>query len=130
MTRSFAGQRVLVVEDEILVSWAAQDMLADLGCVALGPAASVDQALEIIASQALDAALLDINLNGQLSYPVADTLARLGVPFVFVTGYDLARIPEAYRAAPALQKPLHRPELAATLAEMLPPASDAESATP
>lgn len=112
MDSPISGRRVLVVEDEVLVSWVAQDMLADLGCVVVGPASSVEQALATIASTALDAAVVDINLNGHLSYPVADALIARGVPFVFVTGYDRGGIPEAYRVHPVLQKPLARGVLA------------------
>ena len=129
MSRRLSGLRVLLVEDEVLVSWLTQDLLEDLGCVVLGPVASIAQALSAIATQAIDAVVLDINLDGQLSYPVADALALRGVPYVFVTGYDIGRRPDAYRAAPALQKPLDRTELARTLASVLPPPTpDTQSA--
>src|SRR4051794_22900016 len=82
-----SGRRVLVVEDEMIVAWLLQDMLADLGCAVVGPAARVSQALAMIDAEAIDAAVLDVNLNGQKSYPVADALAARGMPFVFSTGY-------------------------------------------
>ena len=112
------GRRVLVVEDEVLVSWIAQDLLADMGCVVIGPAASVDQALEVIATMGLDAAVLDINLNGQMSYPVADELIARGVPFVFATGYDRGGIPERYQRFSVLQKPLMREALRQAMSAM------------
>ena len=121
MNSPFSGRRVLLVEDEILVAWLLEDTLADLGCAVVGPAASVQQALAMIDAQAIDAAVLDANLNGQLSYPVADALAPRGVPFVFSTGYNKDRMPDGYRAFPVLQKPYHWSELSDILAKLLTP---------
>ena len=67
----------------------------------------------------IDAAVLDVNLNGQMSYPIADALAARGVPFVFSTGYDKDTLLDGYRAFPILQKPLHRSILGDTLAKLL-----------
>jgi CheY-like chemotaxis protein len=123
-----SGRRVLLVEDEIIVAWLLEDMLADLGCVVVGPAASVNQALAMIDTEAIDAAVLDVNLNGQMSYPIADALAAHGVPFVFSTGYHKDRLLERYRTLPALQKPFHLSELTDMLAMLLTPKrSGAES---
>ena len=72
MNSHLSGRRVLVVEDEIIVSWLLEDMLADLGIVVVGPAACVKQALAMIDGEAIDAAVLDINLDGQAP---ADRLA-------------------------------------------------------
>jgi DNA-binding NtrC family response regulator len=117
----FSNCRVLLVEDEMLVAWLIEDMLADLGCAVIGPASSVNQALAMIDAEAIDAAVLDLNLNGQMSYPVADALAAHGVPFVISTGYDKDTLPDDYRACPVLQKPIHRSELSDTLAKLLTP---------
>jgi CheY-like chemotaxis protein len=125
MDNSLSGKRVLVVEDEVMVSWLLEDMLANLGCVVIGPAVRVDQALAIIESEPLDAAVVDLNLNGQISYPVADALAARGVPFVFSSGYSQDRLLEKYRSFPVLQKPFHRSELAEVLAKLLTPKSKA-----
>ena len=119
MDNPLSGRRVLVVEDEIIVSWLLQDMLADLGCEVVGPAGRVDQALAMIETEALDAVLLDLNLNGQMSYPVADALVARGVPFVFSTGHAKNRLLEAYQAFPVLQKPFHRLEVGDALANLL-----------
>ncbi len=121
MNSPFSGRRVLVVEDEMIVAWLLEDMLADLGCTVVGPAASVNQALAMIDAEAIDVAVLDVNLNGQMSYPIADVLAARGVPFVFSTGYDKDRLLDGYRTFPALQKPFHRSELGDTLAKLLTP---------
>jgi CheY-like chemotaxis protein len=117
----FGGRRVLLVEDEMILAWLIRDMLAELGCVAIGPAATVDQALAMIDAEAIDAAVLDVNLNGHMSYPVADALVARGVPFVFATGYDKDRLPETYKAVPVLQKPYHQSELSDALAKLLRP---------
>jgi CheY-like chemotaxis protein len=121
MNRPFSNRRVLLVEDEMLVAWLIEDMLADLGCAVIGPASSVNQALAMIDAEAIDAAVLDLNLNGQMGYPVADALAAHGVPFVISTGYDKDTLPDDYRACPVLQKPIHRSELSDTLAKLLTP---------
>ena len=121
MNSPLSGRRVLVVEDEMIVAWLLEDMLADFGCVVVGPAARVEQALAVIDAEAIDAAVLDLNLNGQKSYPVADALAARGVPFVFSTGYDKGSLLDGYRSFPVLQKPYHRAELGDTLAKLLTP---------
>jgi CheY-like chemotaxis protein len=111
MPDSLSGRRILVVEDELIVARLIEDMLADLGCLVVGPAVSVGDALSMIEQQPVDAAVLDVNLSGQMSYPVADALAAHGTPFVFSTGYASNRLQEGYRAFPALQKPYHLSEL-------------------
>jgi CheY-like chemotaxis protein len=121
MNSPFSGRRVLVVEDEMIVAWLLEDMLADLGCAVVGPAASLNQALAMIDAEVIDVAVLDVNLNGQTSYPIADALAARGVPFVFSTGYDKDRLLDGYRTFPVLQKPFHRSELGDTLAKLLTP---------
>src|SRR5580658_6911956 len=117
----FSNCRVLLVEDEMLVAWLIEDMLADLGCAVIGPASSVNQALAMIDAEAIDAAVLDLNLDGQMSYPVADVPAAHGVPFVISTGYDKDTLPDDYRARPVLQKPMQRSELSDALAKLLTP---------
>jgi CheY-like chemotaxis protein len=121
MNSSFSSRRVLVVEDEMIVAWLLEDMLAELGCAVVGPAVSVDQALAMIDAQPIDVAVLDVNLNGQTSYPIADVLATRGVPFVFSTGYDKDRLPDGYRTCPVLQKPFRRSQLVDALAKLLAP---------
>ena len=121
MTNPLSGRRVLLVEDESMVAWLLEDMLVDLGCAVVGPAAGVNQALAMIDAEAIDAAVLDVNLNGQMSYPVADALAARGVPFVFSTGYNKVSLPNSYQIFPVLQKPFDRLKLGDTLAKLLTP---------
>jgi CheY-like chemotaxis protein len=115
----FSGRRVLLVEDEPIVAWLLKDMLVDLGCSVVGPAADVNQALAMIEAESIDVAVLDVNLRGQMSYPIADVLVARGVPFVFSTGYDKDRLLDGYRTIPTLQKPFHRSDLGDTLAKLL-----------
>ena len=119
MSSPFSSCKVLVVEDERFVVWFLEDMLAELACMVVGPASTVNQALAMIDAEAIDAAVLDVNLNGQMSYPIADALAARGVPFVFSTGYDKDRLLDGYRTFAVLQKPYHRAELEDTLAGLL-----------
>jgi CheY-like chemotaxis protein len=118
----FSGRRVLVIEDEMMVAMLLKDILADLGFTVVGSAARVEHALALIeAAGALDAAVLDINLNGQMSYPVADALVARGVPFLFATGYGRDSVMNGYRSFPLLQKPFRLLELAEALTKLLPP---------
>jgi hypothetical protein len=73
----------------------------------------------MIDAESVDMAVLDVNLKGQMSYPIADMLIARGVPFVFSTGYDVGRLLAGYRTFPALQKPFHRAELTDTLVKLL-----------
>ena len=108
--------RILVVEDETMVAMLIEDILDELGYTAIGPAARVAEALQILETEALDGALLDVNLLGETSYGIADALAERGCPFIFTTGYGGAGLEEAYRDRPVLQKPFTRERLAEALA--------------
>ena len=106
--RSSAKQlAVLVVDDEALVAMVLEDLLLNLGCEVVGPAGDVSSAIDLIANgdRAIDGAILDVNLRGELVYPVADALQRRGVPFVFVSGYAGYGIDPRYAAIPAIAKP-------------------------
>ena len=105
------GPRVLVVEDEALVSMMLEDMLDDLGCAVIGPAASLSTGLAMAREGGFDAAVLDVNLAGQQVFPIADVLAANGVPFVFATGYGRAGLREQDGARPVVQKPYSLREL-------------------
>ncbi|MDB5559865.1 MAG: hypothetical protein JWQ36_2799 [Enterovirga sp.] len=110
-SRTLAGVRVLVVEDEVAISLLLEDMLLEMGCEVVGPAGRLSAAAELAANEQLDIAVLDVNLAGQPIYPVAEALAARGVPFVFSTGYGSAGIDEPFRDRPVLQKPFAQNEL-------------------
>lgn len=106
MSQAFAGRRVLVVEDESLVAMLLETILEDMGCVPVGPAATVDEGLQLAGGgQPLDAALLDVNVAGKQVFPIAEALKARGVPFVFSTGYGEGGLPDEWRGQPTLQKP-------------------------
>ena len=110
------GLRVLIVEDERLVALTIEEMLAEIGCVAAGVAASVKEALWAVRSgPAIDAAILDVNLGPEQVFPVADELAARGVPFVFSTGYGPADLSHRYPGRAVLHKPYRPGVLALTL---------------
>jgi CheY-like chemotaxis protein len=108
---TLSSLKVLVVEDEALVSMLVEDMLTDLGCVVVGPAAEIEEALRLAGSADIDAALLDVNLGGRPIFPVADALKARGVPFAFASGYGEAGLSEDHRGAAVLQKPFREADL-------------------
>ncbi len=112
------GLRVLVVEDEMMVSMLLEDMLADLGCLVVGPAARLDEAMMLADSQPFDCALLDVNLAGQQSFPLADSLRNLKTPFAYATGYGEASLRAQDRGAIILMKPFRESDLVRVLTEM------------
>jgi CheY-like chemotaxis protein len=120
MDRFLSGQRVLVVEDEMLVLMNIEDALADFGCEAVSVAATVDQALALVETRPFDVAMLDVNLNGRTSYAVADVLALRNIPFVFSTGYGAHGVEPRFADRPVLRKPYGDEHLAAVLAGLLP----------
>lgn len=113
------GRRVLVVEDEMLILMMIEDMLAELGCTQVVTAATVQKALALVADQEFDAAMLDMNLNGNDTYEVADALAARRVPYLFATGNILSGVRENYRAASFLRKPYTLDDLAHTFIQIL-----------
>jgi CheY-like chemotaxis protein len=105
------GLRILVVEDEAAISLLLEDMLLDFGCEVIGPAARLSAALEAVEREAVDLAILDVNVAGEPIYPVAEALVQRRVPFVFSTGYGSAGIKDAFRDRPVLQKPFAQHDL-------------------
>ncbi|KLK92059.1 chemotaxis protein CheY [Microvirga vignae] len=105
------GLRILVVEDEAAISLLLEDMLLDFGCEVIGPAARLSAALDAVAREQMDLAILDVNVAGEPIYPVAEALAERSIPFVFSTGYGSAGIRDAFRDRPVLQKPFAQHDL-------------------
>jgi PAS domain S-box-containing protein len=101
-----AGNQVLVVEDEALVAMALRETLSDLGYSVVGPFSRMSEAILALRSARVDAAVLDINLGGEVVYPLADVLAADQVPFIFVTGYGAEEIERRFAGVPVLQKPI------------------------
>jgi CheY-like chemotaxis protein len=100
-----SAKRVLVVEDEYLVAMDMSAYLEAAGAQVVGPASNVDAALEVLKRSELDGAILDVNLRGEMAYPVADALAARGIPFVFTTGYDARTVPARFAGVKRCEKP-------------------------
>jgi CheY-like chemotaxis protein len=113
--------RILVVEDEYLIRMLLEDMLADLGHTVAAAVGTIAEAKELATDGDFNCAVLDVNLDGQEIFPVADILVKRAMPFVFVTGYGEGSLPEAYRGHPTLQKPFQAERLEKTLASLLAP---------
>src|ERR1035437_2901955 len=118
MDRLLSGRRVLVVEDEMLVVMMIDAMLADLGCKSVTSAATVDKALALINAQIFDVALLDVNLNGNDSHPVAEALSARGVPVVYWTGNTGQSLRDGYSDRPVQKKPFKYEKLVAVLTRL------------
>ena len=108
-----ADLRVLVVEDEVFIALEIEERLRRLGCAVVGPVGRLERALELARGEALDGALLDVNVKGGFVYPVAAELRTRAVPVVFSTGYAPEALPAAFRDLPFLRKPFGAGQLEA-----------------
>lgn len=120
MTNPWAGLRLLVVEDEFINAMFTVDSLEERGCVVVGPAASLDEAMELAERESMDGAILDVNLAGQPVFPLTDRLVARGVPVLLTTGYDSSTLPERMRGLCQLQKPFSDEQLFAALGRLFP----------
>jgi DNA-binding NtrC family response regulator len=100
-----SDRRILVVEDEVVIAMELQDLLAEAGCRNVLVAGSVGAALDTLAAEALDGAVLDVSVGGEAVFPVADALADKSVPYVLVTGHSVSSLPERMRDRPLMLKP-------------------------
>ncbi|HSI42415.1 MAG TPA: response regulator [Xanthobacteraceae bacterium] len=118
---ALGGRRILILEDESLVSMMIEAMVEELGCEVLGNHGSIERALEFIDQRHadIDIAVLDVNVGGARSYDVAQALAGRGVPFIFSSGYDEGGIDTVWRNHPRLMKPFRLEELEAGLRQAL-----------
>jgi CheY-like chemotaxis protein len=119
MADSKTATRVFVVEDEYLIRMLLEDMLADLGFEIAAAVGTIAEATEAATNGQFDVAILDVNVDGREVYPVADILAKRGVPFVFVSGYGEGSLTERFRGRPSLQKPFQAAQIEQTLAALL-----------
>ena len=103
--------KVLIIEDESIVAMMIEDLIVDMGHEVVGIAGRLEQAQRLAEELAVDFAIVDVNLNGQHTYPVAETLKARGVPFVFATGYGNTERPERFAVVPTITKPYGMAEL-------------------
>jgi CheY-like chemotaxis protein len=111
-------KRILIVEDDALIAMLLEDMLMELGHDIVAVAARLPQALEMVDSLEFDAAILDLSLAGQNSYPVADALEVKNIPYLFATGYGAGAIDGAYADRQTLKKPYQMDDLEKALSAL------------
>lgn len=114
-----ARRRILVVEDEALVAMQLEDMLGELGHEVAASCARLDEAVATAQTVVCDMAVLDINLAGQKSFPVAEALKSRGVPFLFATGYGGSILPPALAGTQILHKPYSFDDLKSALLRVM-----------
>ena len=113
------GRRILVVEDEALIALLTTDLLTKAGYEVIGPADRLETGLELARNETFDAALLDVNLDGAVVWPIAEVLVGRGIPFVLLSGYGAALDRPAFcHHAPCLAKPVRRHQLIDALARL------------
>jgi CheY-like chemotaxis protein len=100
------ARRILIVEDEWLIADFLSALLEEAGYETIGPAPSVERALAVLSQETPDAAILDVMLGREKSYPVAEALTTRNIPFVFTTGYLTSELPEKFAARPIVSKPV------------------------
>ena len=118
MTTELHGKRILIVEDEYFIAACLRDALKQADAEVVGPAGQLDEAMKL-AEQDVDIALVDVNLDGSMSFALADRLAERAVPYIFVTGYDDWALPTAYRDAPRIAKPFDEAAVLARIGAMI-----------
>lgn len=107
--------RILIVEDESLLLMLLEELLPVLGYEVAGSVGSVEEAMQRLPELQFEAAVMDVNLGGEQSFPIADALVERGIPLLFTTGYGSAGLPEQYRDYPVLAKPFRKHDLEAAL---------------
>jgi CheY-like chemotaxis protein len=117
--QELSNRRVLVVEDEMMIAMLIEDMLDEFSCKLVGPATNVPRALELIAKENVEIAVLDLNLGGEDTYAIAEALQQKNVPFIFATGYGSTGVRQEYGNRQVLQKPFQARDLENALAEAL-----------
>lgn len=110
-----ARRRVLIVEDEMIIALTLEDMLTELGYEVAATTTNLEQSLQAAGELEMDVAVLDLNLNGQYTLPVAEILTQRGVPFVFQTGYGSQGLDIAGFKAPVVSKPFVAEDLGRAL---------------
>ncbi|SEP50759.1 CheY chemotaxis protein or a CheY-like REC (receiver) domain [Rhodospirillales bacterium URHD0017] len=117
--KALNGLRILVVEDNFLAAEVIRVVLEDNGYTVVGPVGRVDDGVRLAEAEALDGAVLDVNLNGDRCFPIAETLRGRGVPFMFLTGYDSSSIPAELRDTQRLGKPILEQQLIDAIGDLL-----------
>jgi CheY-like chemotaxis protein len=117
-TRSLAGRRILVVEDDYYLASDTSEWLQREGAEVIGPFSSTDEACQAVEQQAVDVAVIDINLGQGPTFHLASRLAAIDVPFIFATGYDAVALPDGFRDRPRLEKPFTGAQLVCAVIQL------------
>ncbi len=107
--------RILIVEDEYYLAADLADALRRQGVEVLGPVGTLAEAARMVERERFDCAVLDMNLHGDMAFPIADRLDQAGVPFIIATGYNSASLPERFSGIPRVEKPFNPDEVAAAI---------------
>jgi CheY-like chemotaxis protein len=118
-----AGRRILVVEDETMITMVIEEVLAGLGCEVVGPVSRLDAAERLAKETSIDAAILDVTVRGGKVFPVAEILQGRGIPFLLASGYGEWTFPEALKNQPRLAKPYTAAELERAVRALFEPAT-------
>jgi CheY-like chemotaxis protein len=113
------GVRILIVEDEFLLAMDIESAIREAGGEVVGPIVSLEEAVATAEREELNAAVLDLNLRGEMSYPVAEVLDSRHIPFIFATGYSQSRLSDAFQCRPCLRKPFTWAALTAALERLV-----------
>jgi CheY-like chemotaxis protein len=116
-----SGRNILVVDDETLITMLLEDMLDGLGHRVVGPANRLGEAIELARTASIDCAILDLRLDGEFSWAVAEALQARNIPFAFASGDDAGRSGSRFEAAPVLQKPFNLADLSRMIDALVAP---------
>ena len=119
MTAGLVGRRILVVEDEPLISMEVELVLTETGAIVVGPAASVAKALKLVEAEEIDCGVLDYMVEDGTSVPIGEALRARGVPFLLATGYNVDAISQTLPGVPRIDKPYAHAQLFEMLAALL-----------
>lgn len=111
MKTSLVKKRLLIVEDEVLVAMLVEELMERMGYEVVAVSSHLEEAVALAGTLSVDFAMLDINLNGKQSFPVAEVLRGRGIPFIFATGYGESALGSDFADVPVVQKPFSRDAL-------------------
>jgi DNA-binding response OmpR family regulator len=116
---AFSALRILIVEDEYYLAADLAEALRGQGADVVGPVGTLVEAAEMVERERIDCAILDMNLRGDMAYPIADRLEQAGIPFLIATGYNGASLPKRFSNVPRVEKPFNPSEVAAAIPGLL-----------
>jgi CheY-like chemotaxis protein len=112
--------RILIVEDEYYLAADLAEALRREGADVVGPVGTLAEAADMVERERIDCAILDMNLRGDMAYPVADRLEQAQIPFLIATGYNSASLPERFGRVPRIEKPFDPRDVIAAIPDLLP----------